>query len=170
MHGIAVAGFEVRNTAGTIEPLSELAATAARPHVRASGGLSYCAGLADRTYFVCDPFATSGPTSPSTTLLIKTVVKEIELPTLLATPSISTTSPTLAPDKYVICMSIDAPVFSQPYVAIASPPAQSTIVADTLPCIEPLELTCRWLTFSRALNDPFDADTRVTCSLLSRKS
>ncbi|KAA8571646.1 hypothetical protein EYC84_001639 [Monilinia fructicola] len=47
-------------------------------------------------YFVCDAVATMGPGSPSTSLLIRIVVKAIDLPTFDAVASMFKISPTCA--------------------------------------------------------------------------
>jgi len=119
-------------------------------------------------YLVCEAVATIGPGLPSTNLYIRIVVKAIDRPTLFATASISMVSPTCAVPMYVTWMSMLAPVFSRPWVAIASPPLQSTSVALTAPWIVPLELTWFLPSVRRDLTVPLVAD--IISHSESRKS
>lgn len=63
-------------------------------------------------------------------------------------------------------MSVLTPVFSSPVEAIAMPPAQSTIVADTEPCRPLLEFRRFSVTGSLATIEPFSA---LTISILEKK-
>lgn len=113
------------------------------------------------TNLVCRPEMTIPPLSPPTTFQMRTSVNARFAPTRSTRPSISTSSPNFAVERYEMLMSTLTPVPPRrSHAAMASPPAQSTIVADTDPWMPPAELRC-WLPRTRrAVKTPLDADVK----------